>query len=280
MLVLDIGGSFIKYGLADKKGDLLPGSTGQIPSDANGAYEHFLDVLRKVIALNREKADFSTASVSIPGPFDYFNGISRMQHKFTALYGKSISGPFNEAGLEVSYLHDSTAFLLGEVSEKDGSSPMGVMLGTGLGFAMMRDGKICVNRAQTPALAVWNMPWKDGIAEDYVSQRALMKPYGGEKSVREIADLARNGDEKAMATFRNTGRELSEMLAVIMDQLGCTGLVLGGQISKSADLFDLRIPVPWRVCEHPEMTALHGAGRFAALGGENCVREMEQIQLD
>lgn len=280
MLVLDIGGSFIKYGLADEGGSLIPGTTGQTPSDANGSYDHFLDVMRQVIRLNREKMPFTAASVSIPGPFDYFNGVSMMQHKFTALYGKSISGPFEEAGVKVSYLHDSTAFLLGEASEKDGSSPFGVMLGTGLGFAMMREGKICVNRAQTPALVVWNMPWKDGIAEDYVSQRALMKPYGGEKSVREIADQARNGDEKAIATFRSVGRELSEMLGIIIGRLGCTGLVLGGQISKSADLFDLQIPIPWRVCEHPELTALYGAGRFAALGRENCVREIEQIHLD
>ena len=279
MLVLDIGGSFIKYGLSDEQGNLLAGSAGQIPSDANGEYGHFLEVLRRVIAINREKESFRKASVCIPGPFDYFTGTSKMQHKFTALYGKTISTPFEEAGIEVHYLHDSTAFLLGEAEPEDGSSPCGIMLGTGLGFAMMRKGKICVNPTQTPALTLWNMPWKNGIAEDYVSQRALLSRYGEADSVKTIADAARNGDEKALRTFREVGQSLSEILSFLLPRLGCDGLVLGGQIAKSADLFDLQIPVPWRVCQHPEETALRGAGRYAALGHDQCVQEMESIHL-
>lgn len=279
MLVLDIGGSYIKYGLADENGKLISDSAGQLPSDANGNYEHFLDVLRQVIALNQRKADFHTASVCVPGPFDYFHGISLMQHKFTALYRKSIAIPFVEAGIEVCFLHDSTAFLLGEARDEDGSSPCGIMLGTGLGFAMMRDGRICVNASQTPALSLWNMPWKDGIAEDYVSQRALLALYGNGNSVRAIANAAKAGDIKAKETFLNVGRNLSEMLQKIIPELRITGLVLGGQISRSAELFELEIPVPWRVCEHPEETALQGAGRFAALGHDRCVQEMDNIQL-
>ena len=279
MLVLDIGGSFIKYGLADEQGNLLEETAGQIPSDANGEYEHFLQVLRKVIALGREKENFQKASVSIPGPFDYFTGTSQMRHKFTALYGKTISTPFEEAGIEVHYLHDSTAFLLGEAAPEDGSSPCGIMLGTGLGFAMMREGRICVNAAQTPALTLWNMPWKDGIAEDYVSQKTLLSLYGGAESVRAIADAARGGDEKAIRTFHEVGKNLSDILCFILPRLGCDSLVLGGQISKSADLFDLRIPIPWRICQHPEETALRGAGRYVALGRERCVQEMESIHL-
>lgn len=280
MLVLDIGGSFIKYGLADDAGNLIPGSAGQLPSDANGEYGHFLDVLRRVISVCGEKEKSQRASVSIPGPFDYAKGVSLMKHKFTALYGRSISGPFEEAGIPVSYLHDSTAFLLGEADTEDGDSPCGIMLGTGLGFAMMRGGRVCVNESQTPAVSLWNMPWRDGIAEDYVSQRAILSLYGADMSVKQIAEAARAGDEKAKQTFRTVGANLSEMLRKLLPALGCTGLVLGGQIAKSADLFELDVPVAWRVSRHPEETALRGAACFAALGHDRCVWETGTIRLD
>ena len=280
MLVLDIGGSFIKYGLANEKGELLPGTTDQVASNADGDYEAFLDILRHILHLNQQKMHFTKASVSIPGPFDYFHGISLMQHKFKALYQKSISLPFEEEGIEVCYLHDSTAFMLGEASERDGSEACGVMLGTGLGFSMMRQNRVCVNQTQTPAFVLWNMPWRDGIAEDYVSKRAILSLYGkSDASVRAIAAAAQSGDEKAQRVFATVGENLSGILQKILPELGCGSLVLGGQISKSADLFHLDIPVPWRVCEAPEETALRGAGRFAALGRDACVCEMDTIRL-
>ena len=39
LLVLDIGGTFIKYGVADESGGLLPGSVGQTPSHAEDRAE-------------------------------------------------------------------------------------------------------------------------------------------------------------------------------------------------------------------------------------------------
>lgn len=279
MLVLDIGGSFIKYGLTDDEGRLLPGTASQVPSDANGSYENFLAVLSKIIENAKSVMPVTKACVCIPGPFDYANGVSRMQHKFTALYQKTIKPPFDDAGVEVAFIHDSTAFLLGEGFDGSGDSPCGVMLGTGLGFAFAREGRVCVDENQTPAFILWNMPWKDGIAEDYVSQRAILKLFGNRTdSVKAIADAARAGDAMASQVFLTVGENLSGMLQRIIPLLGCDSLVLGGQIAKSADLFHLQIPVPWRVCEHPEESALYGAGRHASLGREKCIAVMNRIQ--
>ena len=49
MLVLDVGGTFVKYALTDDAGRLLPETVGQTPSDSQGNYEAFLAVLSRII---------------------------------------------------------------------------------------------------------------------------------------------------------------------------------------------------------------------------------------
>ena len=55
-------------------------------------------------------------------------------------------------------------------------------------------------------------------------------------------------------------------LAVFM----ASSFVLGGQIAKSADLFGLRLDVPWRVSQHLDDAALRGASAYAAQGRAAC----------
>lgn len=273
LLVLDIGGTFIKYGAADEKGELIRETVRQIPSHAEESAEAFFEVLRAII--REQGGEAEKACVSIAGPFDFDHGISLMKHKFASLFGLSLRAPFEESGLSVAFLHDSTAFMLGEYLDgalKGAMNACCVMLGTGLGFAWLKDGKVCVDDAQSPAFSLWNQPYLDGIAEDYVSTRAIQRYYGESLTVRQIADQARLGDERAAQAFRTAGEHLSAMTRRIVPRLGCEKFALGGQISKSADLLHLNLPVDWSVTAHPEDAALMGACRYAALGRERCVR--------
>ena len=276
LLVLDVGGTFIKYGVTDEDGALLPETVGQMPSCADGEAEDFLNAVRGII---RGAGDPGSACVCIAGPFDFNRGVSLMKHKFKALYGRSLRPPFEEAGLPVAFLHDSTAFMLGECGE--GGALAGednaccVMLGTGLGFSWLRDGRVCVDETRTPSLALWSTPYLDGIAEDYVSTRAIQRYYGQAVSVREIAEAARADDPAAKEAFLTAGRHLSRIMTEVIGRLGCRKLALGGQISKSADLFRLELPVPWAVTRHPEDGALRGCCRYAVLGRENCVQTVK-----
>ena len=144
ILVLDVGGSFLKYGVADQRGALLPGSVGEAPARADESPEKVYEAFGEVIRRAQETAPLAGACACFPGPFDYTEGVFRMKHKFQALYGCSILPPFERAGLPVRFLHDSTSYILGEVSDgtlQGTQNPCCVMLGTGLGFSMMKDGK-------------------------------------------------------------------------------------------------------------------------------------------
>lgn len=283
MLALDIGGTFIKYALTDESGTILPETVGQVPTNAEGNYEDFLNVLAEIIQQARKWQPFHKASVCIAGPFDFDQGVSMMQHKFRAVYQKSLRLPFEQSGIDVSFLHDSTAFILGEAYDgvlKGWKAPCCVMLGTGLGFAFMRDNKVCVNEKRTPALILWNMPWRDGIAEDYVSTRAIQALYGEKLPVKKIAELARQGDVKATEAFKQTGKHLSEILRKIIPRLSCDCFALGGQIAKSAELFELDVPVVWNVAKHLDDAALRGASYYALHGQTVCEQVPQRLFVD
>lgn len=269
ILVLDVGGTFIKYGLADEGGHLLSGTVSQVPSHSEDSAERFLDALRGILRDTGGTVD--RAAVSICGPFDFDGGVSLMTHKFRALYGVDLRPPFREAGVEVSFLHDATAFILGEYFDgtlKNADNACCVMLGTGLGFGWIRDGKVCVDEKRTPAFSLWSAPYRGGIAEDYVSTRAIQKTYGKALPIKSIADAARAGDQKALKAFRAAGKDLSRLISVLAPAFGCEKMALGGQIARSADLFELEIPIPWAVTEHFEDSALRGCCLFALRGRE------------
>jgi glucokinase len=214
-----------------------------------------------------------------------------MTHKMQAIQGVPLTPVLQKAlgEIQVCYLHDSTAYLIGEAASgaaRSAASPACVMLGTGFGFAYMRKGRVRVGYDQRPHVILWNAPFKDGIVEDYVSRRAIRERFAKAAGVstppdvKEIAELAMKGNAAAHQTFLETGDMLAGILRPVLINLDCDLLVIGGQIARSAELFlhtvraGLHIPV--RVAEHLDDAALIGAARYCAMRKEACVEEAER----
>ncbi len=295
VLALDVGGTSVKLALIDPDGQPLPGTTGQADFDADGTRDAILDAFCQAALSGLRMAEeagciVSACGVAFPGPFDYGAGISHMEHKMRAIQGVPLTPVFQRAlrGVPVRYLHDSTAYLLGEAAygaAVGADSPACVMLGTGLGFAYMRGGRVRVGHDQRPHRILWNMSYRDGIAEDYVSRRALRARYGraagsDPPDVKEIARRALAGDAQAANAFAETGAELAGILGPELASLGCDLLVVGGQIARSAALFLPSLagglPVPVRVATHLDDAALRGAARFCLLPDGAAVEEAER----
>lgn len=282
ILVLDVGGSFLKYGVTDEQGRLREESVGELPTRASEAPEQVYAAFSEAIRRAEGFGELSGACACFPGPFDYTNGVFWMKHKFQALYGQSVLPPFERAGLPVRFLHDSTAYILGEYADgalQGAQNPCCVMLGTGLGFAMMREGRVLIDQTQTPALSLWNSPFRDGICEDYVSTRAIQANYGEALSVKEIADRARAGEARAAEAFRRAGEALGELVTLTAARFGLDHLALGGQIARSADLLGLDLPIEWAVSRHLDDAALRGAAFYALHDRQTCTAICEKLSL-
>lgn len=275
MIALDVGGTFVKYGRF-VGGRMESASCGQFPINEKGSREEILGSISSFLA--RQDAD--AVCVSIPGPMDYSTGTSRMRHKFVSLMDFPMKDYFRERfpSLRVDFVHDGVAFLAGALHQGEGEGaqcPAGMMLGTGLGFAVAKAGRIQINATDTPWCPLWNMPYREGIAEDYVSGRAIRAAYarqsGENADVKEIAQWARAGNDVASAVLRDAGRALGELVRIRAEQLGIDRVILGGQISKAADLLlpaaRQETDVGFKVTAYPDTAALYGAYAYSALGG-------------
>lgn len=273
-VMLDVGGTFVKYGAVNNGAFLEP---GLFPIKEDGTAE---EIIRPIV--NHLKANpTKKVAISIPGPMDYPTGTSHMAHKFVAIKEISLKAAFEKElpGVEFCFVHDAAAYILGEVFHGAAAgikSVAGVMLGTGLGFVLFEDGKVRMRSVLTPCPPLWNIPWEDGICEDYVSARGMRRRWleatGKPLDVKEIADLARQGDQQAIELMSETGRMLGEMLTKHLEGANAKveKIVIGGQISKSFDLmqeaFEKACSIPACPAQNLNDAALRGAWEFAQQG--------------
>jgi glucokinase len=216
--------------------------------------------------------------MAMPGPFDYEHGVSWMQHKLPYLYGfdlrHALAARLGRADSQVRFLNDAAAYLLGEISAGAAQGvcrAVAITLGTGIGSAFAVDGLVIRNGTGVPAGGeIWNFPYQGGILEDQISTRAIRQSYQqrtGED--REVADIAASAAQDTIAAeiFSDFGRTLGIALRTVLGAFGPQVIVLGGGISRSAQLFlaaaqaELDSPrIELRVSLLGEIAPLVGAG--------------------
>lgn len=207
---------------------------------ANEIIHSCCDAIRQALLSNTVKK----IAIAMPGPFDYDQGISyiRNNKKHEALYGLSVkqlvADQLNIPVMDICMLNDAASFLKGEVfaGEARGyQEVIGLTLGTGLGTARLSNGV-----AEDAAL--WDTPFLDSIAEDYLSERWFLKRYYELSNINVV-------DVKELATFyassntvKNVFREFALNLALFTVNFVRAAnpqiIVLSGDIAtKASDCF-------------------------------------------
>jgi len=157
------------------------------------------EIIGSCCAVIRGALDINPVSkigIAMQGPFDYERGISYIHNnkKHEALYGLNvkqlIAGKLGTPVTNICMLNDAASFLKGEVfaGEAQGyRQVIGLTLGTGLGTAKLSEGV-----AEDAAL--WDAPFLDSIAEDYLSESWFLKRYYELSGINVV-------DVKELATF-------------------------------------------------------------------------------
>ncbi|WP_162052519.1 ROK family protein [Pontibacter pamirensis] len=274
---VDIGGTHITAALVDlEKGTLLADSLIREHVDAKG---NKADIIHSWAQGIRNVTGGSTpeelrVGIAMPGPFDYAEGISLMQNqdKYDALYGINVKELLADAlqmpPAHFQFMNDAACFLQGEAfggAAKGAERAVGLTLGTGLGSAFYRDG-------MAEDAALWRSPFKEGIAEDYLSSRWFTKHYcslsGNEVSnVKSLVELLPS-DALVQTVFNEFGQHLAQFLLPYMEREKPEVVVIGGNIAQALDLFEPAllqtlvsqgITVPVKQGELGEEAALIGA---------------------
>lgn len=248
VLTFDVGGSHISaalcYGNDLRLGPVASAQYGDITT-SEGFVGLLYDLAAKAAGGNPSGI---AATLAVPGPFDFEAGVSLMRHKLVYLYGidlrQALAARIGCSPSQVRFLNDADAYLLGEVgagAAKGFARAIGLTLGTGIGSAFAVDGRLTTTGPGVPKDGeIWNVPYENGIVEDFVSTRAIAGNYGRRTgktiSVDKIA-AAVTHDSDAQEAFADFGHHLGQVIGSLLADFRADVVVLGGGISRSADLF-------------------------------------------
>ncbi|HTJ14806.1 MAG TPA: ROK family protein [Dinghuibacter sp.] len=274
---VDIGGSHVTAAwVNDSNRQVLEETLTRAPLDAAASPRAVIGAWAGAIRSTLERLPGQTpeaVGLAMPGPFDYSRGISLIEglHKYDRLLGLNVRQALTDAlGLPVFFENDAFCFGLGEalIGKAAGHRrAIALTLGTGLGCAFIEDGRILRSGSGVPPGGfLYNMSFRDGIAEDYVSARGLQAAYGpASPGVRALADLARKGDPSAKAAFAAFGRALGEVLAPWVNSFQSEIVILGGSITHAADLFlpTVQLTAPIACSDRMELSSIAGAASIA-----------------
>ncbi|WP_405110547.1 ROK family protein [Paenibacillus sp. FSL K6-1217] len=268
VLALDVGGTFIKTCVLED-GLPLQGTDMEFPALADRDRDTILDHFRSIFEAQynlyqHRRADAVTdcryqIGMAFPGPFDYRQGICLIRGlgKFEAIYGLNLvqafreRWPVNSVGetgplpeMEIRFENDARLFALGVSAEFPRERFIALTLGTGLGSAFIDSSRIMESGPGIPPNGwLYDQPYLDGRADDWFSRRGILmlaREAGiGEPGmdVKELAGEAREGNAAARGVFAEFGARLGELLQPYVDGFRPDFIMLGGQISKSHDLF-------------------------------------------
>lgn len=291
ILGIDIGGSHISTALVDvdvSGGTMRKESFCKNTVDAKGTPGTIFEQWATACRFSLSKASsfrIKGIAVSMPGPFNYEEGISLIKgvNKYEHLYGLDIRKHLKEKlgceeYLPVLFENDAICFGLGESMTGEtarGQKVIAITLGTGLGAAFLDNGNIQRSGYGVPPEGyLYNVPFKESIAEDYISTKWLVNRYNqsGSNKVHEAKEMyelaVQQQDTAAIEIFREFGKNLGVFLAPWIRQFKAERLIIGGNLAKASSLFLKEIKrvleeenlfITVRISNETELSAIKGA---------------------
>ena len=261
---IDLGGTKIEAVAIDGTGQEVVRRRVPTPRDDYEA------TLRAIVGLVREidKAvgKVGTIGVGTPGAISPATGLIKNSNS-VCLIGQPLQRDLAEAlGRPVRLENDANCFALSEATDgaaAGASVVFGVILGTGVGGAIVIDGKLVTGcNAITGEWGHNPLPWPDeqeqrgpacycgrnGCIETFLSGPGLERDYtattDGKLSARKIAQQAREGDKPPQTILSRYEDRLARSLASIINVLDPDVIVLGGGVSKIDRLYR-NVPQIW-----------------------------------
>jgi glucokinase len=266
-IVFDVGGLFIKAAVVDGEGRLVPDTYMIYPSRSKESKEellrHLIDLIKQQTSRIMDKAfRIDGVGYAFPGPFDYERGISYIREvdKFESLYGVNIHDELSAALSKESFIrnkrsdaflivfeNDANLFALGEYAAgkaRPFRKAICITIGTGTGSAFLENGELVKHRSDVPPNGwIYREPFRGSIVDDHISKRGIlrmMKEEGidtADTDIKTLAEMAKQGHERAALVFRKFGERIGEMLLPFVESFRPEAVIIGGQIVGSKELF-------------------------------------------
>lgn len=248
-LGLDVGGTFIKWGLVRDDGEML--LNGSEPTPAEGITE-FYGAIKRIIDKARSEMDFDGIGLCSPGIVDSRNGVViGGTPNIPYLLNERIQTDIESiSGVPVRILNDVNAVLIGEKWVKgfdEFKNIVCITVGTGIGGSFMLDGAI-YEGAHYRSFEIGYMDY-EGEREFFEKKncakalimKAREKLSDTSLSEDEFFKLVAAGDSVACQIYGTWIDGLSKKIADIILTLDPELIIIGGGITERKDL--LLIPL-------------------------------------
>jgi glucokinase len=245
---VDVGGTKIQAGAIRTDGKII-GEPVTVDTIGNDVSEKILSritgSIEKVIKdYGLDPDDILGIGLGVTGPLDPESGTILECPQLPTMHFYPLKERIvNRFHLPVLMDNDANALLLGESiwgAGKGYRTTLGFTLGTGLGCAIVVEGKL-LSGANGMAGEIWPSPYQGGSIEDIVSGRGVSSIYqklsNQVKSAKEISVLAHRGDLNAIETWKVFGSSLAVALSWGINLIDPGIVILGGSIANSMDLF-------------------------------------------
>jgi glucokinase len=243
---IDLGGSAIKLGKFDWKGNCLRSLVVATPQPAYP--EDVLAVMVDAIAQLDPESRSVAIGVGTPGPADAAGRIARIAINLEGWRNIPLADWLEaKTNRPTVIANDANCAGMGEYWIGAGRlfrHLIMLTLGTGVGGAIILDGKLFVGHdgaagelglitlnPEGPACNSGNQ----GSLEQYTCIRAIRRRTGREP--HELGELAQAGDPEAIAFWQSYGRDLGAGLASLVYVLTPEAVIIGGGICASARFF-------------------------------------------
>ncbi len=258
---IDVGGTAIKFGLFDFKGNLI--RSWQIPTNIKDCGRHIIGDIREQIYTDMQENLMSAEEVEgvglgIPGPV---KGDGNVLRAVNLGWGKcNIKEEMqNLIQMRTEACNDANAAALGENWRGAGmgyEDVIMVTLGTGVGGGIIKGGKIVYGNAgyggeighihvqdgETQRCGCGNY----GCLEQYASATGMVRiasKIKSEKSIADVSDItcekifadAAAGERYALSALEIWGGYLGKGLSIMVNMLDPECIVLGGGVSKAGN---------------------------------------------
>jgi glucokinase len=253
---MDIGGGHIKCAAIDlTNNQFIPESIVESPVNNQAEADEILNIWSQTISRSIDSVGLENLrgiGFGMPGPFDYVKGIALFEKvlKYESLYGVDVGKEVRKRinlpdDFPVRFINDATAFALGEDWVGKGASYSRVValtLGSGFGSAFIDEGIPVVQGERVPEIgAMWHLPFKDGISNDYISTNWFIDEYeriSGVKvpGVKELADMYEE-NEDVRNLFTEYGTNMGTIISPWLKSFNAEIVIPGGNITKAYPLY-------------------------------------------
>lgn len=241
-MCFDIGGTSVKYGVAEENGNLL--CKGEIPNKIiNTGVDGLVEDLAATTEQYRKEYSLYGIAVSTAGVVEPGQGLILYAPKYFPGYPGTVLAERLEkrCGLPCTVENDVNAAALGEYwlgAGRGAKSLFCITVGTGIGGCAILDGRVIHGAACFGGEAGLQHITPESTWEEMASTRALIRNVAASKGLQEteldgrkIFAMAKTGDTDAVAAIAKQMDDLATGIVNICYILNPERIIIGGGIA-------------------------------------------------